>query len=98
MMDYTRVTTIREVESLTVEEIDFLYDAESNSIGMLLAHMISVEKAYQIFTFENRDMTDDDSSILNPGLDLGNHARDQINGKEHCVLFGTIIRHKESNN
>ena len=42
--------------------------------------MISVEKAYQIFTFENRDMTDDDSRILNPGLDLGNSARDQING------------------
>ncbi|MET3656760.1 putative damage-inducible protein DinB [Sporosarcina psychrophila] len=80
MMDYTRVTTIREIESLTVEELDFLYGEESNSIGMLLAHMISVEKAYQIFTFENRDITDDDSSTLNPGLDLGNSARDQIKG------------------
>jgi len=80
MMDYTRVTTIREIENLTVRELDFLYDEEANSIGMLLAHMISVEKAYQIFTFENRDITDDDSSTLNPGLDLGNSARDQIKG------------------
>ena len=80
MMDYTRVTTIREIESLTVEELDFLYDEKSNSIGMLLAHMIAVEKAYQIFTFENRDITDDDSSILNPGLELGNSAREKIKG------------------
>ena len=36
------------VKDLTVEELDFLYDEEANSIGMLLSHMVSVEKAYQI--------------------------------------------------
>ncbi|WP_255452274.1 DinB family protein [Sporosarcina sp. ANT_H38] len=80
MMNYTRFTTILEVENLTVEELDFLYDEESNSIGMLLAHMISVEKAYKILTFENREITDEDVSLLNPGLELGCNARDQIKG------------------
>jgi viroplasmin and RNaseH domain-containing protein len=80
MMNFTRVTTIEEVKDLTVEELDFLYDDEANSIGMLLAHMTAVEKAYQIESFENRDLTDEEVSQLNPGLDLGSSAREQIKG------------------
>ncbi|HJF34140.1 MAG TPA: DinB family protein [Sporosarcina psychrophila] len=80
MMEYTRKTTIQEIENLTVEELDFLYDEESNSIGMLLAHMISVEQTYQIITFENREITEEDIGTLNPGLELGSNAREQIRG------------------
>lgn len=80
MMDYARITTINAVENLTVEELDFLYDEDANSIGMLLAHMASVENAYQILSFENRDMTEAEISILNPGLELGIEAREKIKG------------------
>lgn len=80
MMNYARETTIAEVQELTVEELDFLYDAEANSIGMLLAHMVSVEKAYQIETFYNREVTDEEINELNPALELGRKAREQIHG------------------
>ncbi|MBV7506120.1 DinB family protein [Bacillus sp. sid0103] len=80
MMNYTRYTTIEAVKALTVEELDFLYDEEANSIGMLLAHLAAVEKAYQIETFENRDLTEKELSKLLPGLDLGNLGREQIKG------------------
>lgn len=81
MMEYARATTIEEVKNLTVEELDFLYDEDANSIGMLLAHFAAVEKAYQIVTFENRDdLTDEEVASLNPGLDLGNPGQEQING------------------
>ncbi|WP_307290948.1 DinB family protein [Bacillus sp. SORGH_AS_0510] len=80
MMNYTRQTTLEAVKDLTIEDLDFLFDEEANSIGMLLAHMASVEKAYQIVTFENRDLTDEEESDLNPALDLGMHAREQIKG------------------
>lgn len=80
MMNYARETTIAEVQELTVEELDFLYDAEANSIGMLLAHMVSVEKAYQIETFYNREVTDEEINELNPALELGSKAREQIHG------------------
>lgn len=80
MMDYARDTTIRTVENLTVEELDFLYDEDANSIGMLLAHMVSVESAYQIETFENRDITEAEISDINPGLELGTEAREKIKG------------------
>ncbi|MBS4194328.1 DinB family protein [Bacillus sp. FJAT-49870] len=80
MMNYTRVMTLEEVKKLTVEELDFLYNEEdANSIGMLLAHMGAVEKAYQIETF-HRELTEEDINELNPALDLGNKAREQING------------------
>lgn len=80
MMNYTRVTTMEEVRNLSVEELDFLYDEKANSIGMLLAHMAAVERAYQIETFENRDLTEEEISNLNPALDLGLKARELIHG------------------
>lgn len=80
MMNYTRTITIEEVKALTVEGLDFLYDEEANSIGMLLDHMAEVEKAYQILTFQNRDLTDEEVGRLNPGLDLGASAREVIKG------------------
>ncbi len=80
MMNYTRMTTLHEVEELKVEELDFLYGKDANSIGMLLAHMAAVEKAYQILTFYNRDITEEELDKLNPALELGEQARQQIKG------------------
>ncbi len=80
MMDYTRETTLAEVINLSVEQLDFLINEEANSIGMLLAHMVSVEKAYQIDTFEKREFTEEDIQMLNPGMDLGKAAQEQIKG------------------
>ncbi|MEH7073126.1 DinB family protein [Neobacillus drentensis] len=80
MMNYTRYTTIEAVKGLTVEELDFLFDEEANSIGMLLAHLAAVEKAYQIITFENRDLNEQELSMLLPALDLGALGRKTIKG------------------
>ena len=81
MMNYTRETTLAEVRDLSVEQLDFLMNDQANSIGMLLAHMVSVEKAYQIDTFEKRQITEEDVDVLNPGLDLGKKAQELIKGK-----------------
>ena len=80
MMEYVRATTLDEVKNLSVDELDFLYADDANSIGMLLAHLVSVERAYQIETIENRDFTNEDFEMLNPGLDLGDRAREVIKG------------------
>ncbi|WP_252501766.1 DinB family protein [Sporosarcina sp. Marseille-Q4943] len=80
MMEYTRVTTLVEVRGLTVDQLDFLINDEANSIGMLLAHMVSIERAYQIETFEKRDFTEEDIQMLNPAIELGKAAREQIKG------------------
>ena len=90
MMNYTRMTTIDAVKDLTVEELDFLYDDEANSIGMLLAHMAAVERTYQILTFENRDLTDEELSRLLPGLELGSLGRDQFKGNTIESYLGEL--------
>ncbi len=81
MMNYTRETTIQAVKDLTIEELDFLYDEEANSIGMLLGHLAAVEKTYQIVTFENRDLTEEEFSRLQAGLDLGSLGQEHFKGK-----------------
>lgn len=58
MMNYARHTTMQAVEGLTIEELDYLYDEEANSIGMLLYHMAAIEFYYQIHTFEDREPTE----------------------------------------
>jgi uncharacterized damage-inducible protein DinB len=95
-MNYTRYTTIEAVKDLTMEELDFLYDEEANSIGMLLAHMAAVEKAYQIETFENRDLTEEELSLLLPALDLGSLGREQIKGNtiEYYLEQLAAVRNK----
>ena len=81
MMAYARMTTLDEVRDLTIDELDYLMNEEANSIGMLLAHMASVEVFYQIDTFEKREITEADVELLNPALELGDAAREQIKGK-----------------
>lgn len=81
MMEYTRKTTLDEVQNLSIEGLDYLYADDANSIGMLLAHMASVEKFYQIDTFEKRDITEEDVALFNPALQLGDRAREEIKGQ-----------------
>ncbi|KRG14713.1 integrase [Virgibacillus soli] len=91
MMNYTRVMTLEEVKQLTKEELDFLYDDDANSIGMLLAHMVAVEKAYQIETFHNRKVTDVEIAELNPALELGGKAREQIRGNTIDFYINALV-------
>jgi uncharacterized damage-inducible protein DinB len=80
MMDYARFTTLDEVKNLTIDELDFLFDEEANSIGMLLAHLAVVERVFQIVSFESRDLTDEELEPLLPGLDLGIKGREKYKG------------------
>lgn len=80
MMNYTRETTLVEVMDLSNSQLDFLINEKANSIGMLLAHMVAVEKAYQIDTIEKRELTEADMYKLNPALTLGKPAQEQIKG------------------
>ncbi|MGR3764643.1 DinB family protein [Rossellomorea sp. NS-SX7] len=83
MMDYARLTTIQEVENLSMQELDYRAHDEANSIGMLLAHFDAVEKIYQALTFS--DLSDEEidryADSLEPALSLG-QAAEVIRGKE----------------
>jgi uncharacterized damage-inducible protein DinB len=95
MMRFARWTLLRAVEGLSTAQLDHLYDAESNSIGALLAHVASVELAYQRLTFDGRGLSlTEHAEELEAAVQLGDRAREVIRGKplEHYVELLEAVR------
>jgi uncharacterized damage-inducible protein DinB len=82
MMNYARHTTIESTKGLTIDQLDFLLDPQSNSIGALLLHFAAVEYAYQVKTFEGRDLSEEELFVWGPALRLGEEGRDKIKGND----------------
>ncbi|MDQ0195562.1 DinB family protein [Paenibacillus wynnii] len=82
MMNYARYTTIESTKDLTIDQLDFLLDPQCNSIGSLLLHFAAVEYAYQIQTFERRELSEDELLEWGPALKLGDEGREIIKGND----------------
>src|SRR5262245_14578641 len=80
MLTYARSTTFAAVDGLTITELDHLHDAESNSIGALLAHMTVVERAYQVLTFGERLLSPEENELWSAALNLGANGRRVLRG------------------
>jgi uncharacterized damage-inducible protein DinB len=80
MMNYARSVTIESVQSLTIPQLDFLLDEKANSVGALLLHIASTDLYYRIFSFENRELTEEEDKLWAPASYLGAPAREHIKG------------------
>ncbi|QGQ95454.1 DUF664 domain-containing protein [Paenibacillus psychroresistens] len=85
MMNYARVTTLNTIEGLSVDQLDYLHDADSNSIGALLMHLAAVELGYQLDTFEKRKPNEAEIKKWQPAYELGDLGRKEIKG--HSLDF-----------
>jgi uncharacterized damage-inducible protein DinB len=96
MMTYARRTTLEAARGLTVAQLDHLYDANSNSIGALLAHIAAIEVAYQRSTFHHSDLSDDDRSRWGAAIELGEAARRELRGQplEHYLSELAEVRER----
>ncbi len=96
MLNYNRHTILREVDGMSVEELDHLHDERSNSIGALLMHLGATEKFYQANTFENRELNKAERKIWSAASDLGDRGRKEIRGKtlDHYLDMITEVREK----
>ncbi len=90
MMDYVRSTTLKAVAGLGVDELDYLHDPESNSIGALLLHIAAAEAGYQATTFEARDFTAEERQQWSTAVALGEKARDEIRGHQLDHYLGKL--------
>jgi uncharacterized damage-inducible protein DinB len=81
MMTWARATTLQSVRDLSVEQLDYLLDEQSNSIGAILLHAAAVEVAYQVTTFDNRVLSDQEKEQWGAALDLGGRGRIEIKGR-----------------
>jgi uncharacterized damage-inducible protein DinB len=82
MMTYVRSTTLRAVAGLGLDELDYLHDPQSNSIGALLLHIAAAEVGHQAATFEARALNEQERQHWGAAIDLGEKARDEIRGYE----------------
>lgn len=83
MLNWMRAEILLPIQGLSVEDLDYLHDDKSNTIGAMLLHMAATERFYQIHTFEGRkwgdwnrqDVLDWETASL-----LGDKARESIKG------------------
>src|SRR5499427_774890 len=92
MMNYVRWTTLSAVASLGVDELDYLHDAQSNSIGSLLLHLAAAEIGYQAATFYGRGLDEEEKRTWGAALELGDRARREIKGHELDYYVRTLER------
>jgi len=95
MLDYTRETTLDAVRGLSREQLDFRHGTRGNSIGALLAHIASVEAAYAIRTFEEREPNDAEKARWRPAWLLGERAREAYRGLDLSVYVDWLAEVRE---
>ena len=84
MMNWMRETILQPVQNMSVEQLDYLHDSKSNSIGAMLLHLAATERYYQLHTFEGKKWGTWDESIKKRWdipMNLGEAARNTIKGK-----------------
>ncbi|WP_117881741.1 DinB family protein [Aureibaculum luteum] len=80
MLEDLKSRVTRNVKNLSLEEIDFLLDADANRIGALIYHLAATEKYYQLYTFENRGFNKEEEKWTT-ALSLGDNARGILKDK-----------------
>jgi hypothetical protein len=53
MLDWVSNSVIQYNKKLTVDQLDYLHDKESNTIGSLMLHLAATEVIYQDLTFHD---------------------------------------------
>ena len=96
MLSYARQTTLNAVDGLTPAQLDHLHDERSNSIGALLAHVVAVERGYQLVTFEEREPTAAEHDAWSPALKLGDRGRREVRGHELQFYLDELRRAREA--
>ena len=84
-MNMMRAWIINSVKDLTVEQLDFQIDEQSNSIGAMLLHLAATEKYYQLHTFDGLEWgawSEDIKAEWDIPSGLGKLGREQIIGNE----------------
>ncbi|MFH4966571.1 DinB family protein [Gaetbulibacter sp. M240] len=72
----------RTIQNLTIEELDYQFDDNANTIGALILHITSSEKFHQIGTLENRPLNEEELKFWFPARNLGDPSSKTIKGNE----------------
>jgi hypothetical protein len=97
MMTWMRDVVLMPVRGMNTDQLDFLLDENSNSIGAMLLHLAATERFYQVHTFEGKewgDFSKEDLDRFDVAMNLGDEARKTIKGNnlEYYLDIMTEVR------
>ncbi len=85
MMNWMRNTMLRPLYGMSQKDLDYLHDANSNSVGAMLMHLVATERYYQRNTFENElhfEPGTEADGLYEAASNLGDAGRATFKGKE----------------
>jgi Protein of unknown function (DUF664) len=85
MMTWMRRVILSPVKGMTVEQLDYLHDANANTIGGMLFHLAATERYYQLHTLDGREWGDfpkEDIERFGAASELGDVGRAKIKGNK----------------
>ncbi|MEM8509515.1 MAG: DUF664 domain-containing protein [Bacteroidota bacterium] len=80
MLEDLKDRITEQVKDLDQSQTDFLFDANANSIGALVMHLVSTEAYYYIQTLEGRRWTEDERMRLGFAGELNAETRAKLKG------------------
>lgn len=81
-----RITT--QVKELDQTQVDYLYDANANSIGALIMHLVSTESYYQTATLKGRDWTEEELARLGVAGEINEKVKSMLKGEPISFYLG----------
>jgi uncharacterized damage-inducible protein DinB len=85
MMTWMRSTMLSSVKGMSQKDLDYLFDANANTIGSLLLHLAATDSFYHVVTFKGIAMKDLPESFKEKWgmpMELGEPARKGIKGHD----------------
>jgi len=98
MMNWMRETILWPTRGMSIKDLDYLHDDDSNTIGGMLWHLAATERFYQINTFDGRNWGDwpaKDDEEFSVAMGLGNEGRKKIKGNPLDFYLEKLNRVRE---
>jgi hypothetical protein len=99
MMAWMRMVILMPVNNLTTEQLDYLHDDNSNSIGAMLLHLAATERFYYLHTVEGKkwgDWPKKDDQRFSAAMELGKIGRQSIKGNPLDFYLSTLHEVREN--
>jgi len=95
MLTWLRPAVTRPVQKITRANLDYLFDADANSIGALLLHLAATETYYQMNTFDGMEWGSWPDAVKqkwDPAMNLGDAGRKSIKGHDLDFYLNALRR------
>jgi uncharacterized damage-inducible protein DinB len=99
MMTWMRNVILEPVKGMSREQLDYVHDTKSNSIGAMLLHLAATERFYQLHTLEGKkwgDWSAEDKKRFDTAMNLGEEARKTIKGNSLDFYLNTLSEVREN--